>query len=80
MILSGIQDRALPLHVADAIHVLDPRQQRAGMTEEVTAHKALVMTQNPSHCDDCSSLALAMTLLPEVVVGRNRNSSDGFSS
>jgi hypothetical protein len=30
--------------MADAVHVLDPRQKHAGMTEEVTSQKTLVMT------------------------------------
>lgn len=47
MLPSGIQDLASHLHVADAVHVLDPLLQHEGMTEEVTSQTTLVMTVTP---------------------------------
>jgi hypothetical protein len=47
MLLSGIQNRASYMPLVDAVHVLDPRLEHAGMTEEVTSQRALAMTLLP---------------------------------
>jgi len=41
---AGIQDPASHLHIAEAVHVLDPRLRPAGMTKKVSSHNALAMT------------------------------------
>lgn len=42
---SGNKLSRYTLHVADEVHVLDPRQNHAGMTKVVTSRKAFVLTR-----------------------------------